>query len=126
MVVFIGEVDGRRVEEAHEGAAHEEDEHELHVQHLAAPAFGQQRAERPVLGILGAVASDAILPAQTATASNSTQQNSYYIIFTVSNFTFSVKKTERTQTERTQALFRSIKIPSFFTLFLSHQFLTHV
>lgn len=66
-MLFIGEVDRRRVEEAHEGAAHQEDEDELHVEHLAAVAFGQQHAERLVLGILGVVSPDAILLAQTGT-----------------------------------------------------------
>jgi hypothetical protein len=83
VVAFVGEVDGRRVEEAHEGAAHEEDEHELDVQHLAAPApLGQQRAERPVLGgILGVVPPDAVLLAQTATGFNSTTHNKIRIMY---------------------------------------------
>lgn len=89
VVVFIGEVDRRRVEEAHEGAAHEEDEDELHVEHLAAGAFGEQRAERLVLGILGVIPPDAILLAQTGT-----EIDKAGIDFTVSNSV--VRKSSRT------------------------------
>lgn len=90
VVVFIGEVDGRRVEEAHEGAAHEEDEDELHVEHLAAGAFREQRAEGLVLGILGVVPTDAILLAQTGTEIDIAR-----IDFTVSNNSV-VTKSNRT------------------------------
>ena len=87
-------MDRRRVEEAHEGAAHEEDEDELHVEHLAAGALGQQRAERLVLGILGVVPSDAILLAQTGTEINTAK-----LIFNVSNSVVTKSNEQNSQHE---------------------------